>query len=272
VGAVDAIVDIVGAAIGVETLGITQLYASALPLTTGHVIPAHGLLPVLAPATLEILRRVSVPWKPRPIEGERVTPTGAVIRPTLARFETPFIAIERVGYGFGQKRLPWPNCLRLCLGQTYGTKPSEEADTDWVTVLESNIDTMSGELLGGMMERLLAAGALDVSYSPLQMKKNRPGVLVRVLARPEDGQRLAELVLVHTSALGARVQTIERLIAQRSTRSVDTPWGRVRVKVKHLGQSELIAPEYEDCARVARAANVRLSQVYAAARAAEQRT
>ncbi|MBV9617025.1 MAG: LarC family nickel insertion protein, partial [Ktedonobacteraceae bacterium] len=114
VGAVDAIIDITGAAIGIEVLGITQLYASPLPLTHGHVKTAHGLLPVPAPATLEILRRVSAPWQPSPAEGELVTPTGAAILATLARFEKPMISIESVGYGFGQKRLPWPNCLRIC--------------------------------------------------------------------------------------------------------------------------------------------------------------
>src|SRR5579863_3174353 len=121
VGAVDAIVDIVGAAIALETMGISQLYASPLPLSSGHVQTAHGLLPVPAPATLEILRRVNAPWTPCAVEGEMVTPTGAAILATLARFETPAIAIERIGYGFGRKRFPWPNCLRLCIGQTYGT-------------------------------------------------------------------------------------------------------------------------------------------------------
>ena len=117
VGAIDAIVDITGAAIGIEALGIEQIYASSLPLTSGHVKTAHGLLPVPAPATLEILRRVAAPWRPVPVEGELVTPTGAAILAALARFETPALTIEQVGYGFGQKRLPWPNCLRLCLGQ-----------------------------------------------------------------------------------------------------------------------------------------------------------
>ena len=116
VGAVDAIVDIVGAAIAIEALGITQFYASPLPLTGGFVKTSHGLLPIPAPATLEILRRAGAPWKPSPAEGEMVTPTGAAILATLARFQTPAISIERVGYGFGQKQFPWPNCLRLCLG------------------------------------------------------------------------------------------------------------------------------------------------------------
>jgi uncharacterized protein (TIGR00299 family) protein len=120
VGAIDSIVDIVGNTIAIEALGITQLYASPLPLTRGHLRMAHGLMPVPAPATLEILSAVKAPWVPAPLEGELVTPTGAAILATLAHFETPAIAIERVGYGFGQKRLIWPNCLRACLGETYG--------------------------------------------------------------------------------------------------------------------------------------------------------
>jgi uncharacterized protein (DUF111 family) len=137
-----------------------------------------------------------------------------------------------------------------------------------VVEVQTNLDDATPEELGFAMERLLEAGALDVAFSPLQMKKNRPGVLVRVLARPEDGERLARLVLEHTSALGVRLQTIERLIARRSERTVLTPWGEVRVKVNHLGERELIAPEYEDCARLARAASVPLREVYAAARSA----
>src|SRR6266566_2346356 len=172
VGAIDAIVDITGAAIAIEAMGITQLYASPLPMSSGHVQTAHGLLPVPAPATLEILRRVGAPWRPCPVEGELVTPTGAAILATLAQFQMPAIAIERVGYGFGHKRFPWPNCLRVCLGKLYGPAQgyAGPADTDWVTVIETNIDNMAGELLGGLMDRLLAAGALDVSYIPMQMK------------------------------------------------------------------------------------------------------
>jgi uncharacterized protein (TIGR00299 family) protein len=263
VGAVDAIVDIVGAAIGIETLGITQLYASALPLTSGHVQTAHGLLPVPAPATLEILRRVAAPWKPCPVEAELVTPTGAAILATLARFETPFIAIEHIGYGFGQKRLPWPNCLRLCLGQTYGTRLDGEADTDWVTVLESNIDTMSGELLGGTMERLLAAGALDVSYIPMQMKKNRPATLLTVMCVPEQSDALAQMVLHETSTLGVRIQQVQRLKAQRTQQRLDTPLGPITVKIKRLGERIIsAAPEYDDCQRIARERDMPLIEVY----------
>jgi uncharacterized protein (DUF111 family) len=171
--------------------------------------------------------------------------------------------VERIGYGFGSREPAWPNAVRLLVGQR-STRSDLERDS--VVEIQTNLDDSSPEELGFAMEQLLEAGALDVAFSPLQMKKNRPGVLVRVLARPSDGQRLAALALEHTSALGVRIQTIERLIARRSERTVSTPWGDVRVKVKLLGEREIVAPEYEDCARIARAAHVPLRDVYAAAR------
>jgi pyridinium-3,5-bisthiocarboxylic acid mononucleotide nickel chelatase len=267
VGAVDAIVDIVGAAIALETSGIEQLFASPLPFSSGHVQTAHGLLPVPAPATLEILRRVNAPWRPCAVEGEMVTPTGAAILATLARFETPPIIIERVGYGFGRKNFPWPNCLRLCIGQTCGTMVAgaagEGADTDWVTVIEANIDNMSGELLGNLMERLLAAGALDVSYTPMQMKKNRPAVMIRVICSQEAGDALAMLLLRETTTLGVRLQHMQRLKAQRSFQHIETPFGPLLVKIKRLGARILsAAPEYEECQRIARERGIPLSEVY----------
>ncbi|MBO0777533.1 MAG: nickel pincer cofactor biosynthesis protein LarC [Ktedonobacteraceae bacterium] len=270
VGAVDAIVDITGAAIGIEALGISQLYASSLPLTTGRVRTAHGLLPVPAPATLEILRRVNAPWKSCPVEGELVTPTGAAILATLARFETPSIAIQQVGYGFGRKQLPWPNCLRLCLGEAYGLS-SSTADTDWVTVIESHIDNMSGELLGGLMERLLAAGALDVSYAPIQMKKNRPATRITVIAVPEQSEALSLLLLRETSTLGVRLQQMQRLKAQRVQQRIDTPLGSMLVKVKRLGERVIsAAPEYEECQRIALERHLPLPEVYEVAHTAIQ--
>jgi uncharacterized protein (TIGR00299 family) protein len=263
VGAVDAIIDITGAAIAIEALGIAQLYASPLPLTSGHVKTAHGLLPVPAPATLEILRRVAAPWKACPVEGELVTPTGAAILATLARFETPAIAIERVGYGFGQKSLPWPNCLRLCLGRPLGLLNANSADTDWVAVIETNIDNMTGELLGGLMDRLLAAGALDVSYTPMQMKKNRPAVMVTVICPIEEGDMLAQVLLRETSTLGVRMQQMQRLKAQRTQERIETPLGTITVKVKRLGVRVIsAAPEYEECRRIAQERDMPLEEVY----------
>jgi uncharacterized protein (DUF111 family) len=225
---------------------------------------------VPAPATLELLRRVQAPLRPTPAPGEPgelTTPTGAALLTVLARFapEPVLDHVTAVGYGFGTRELAWPNAVRLILGEA--TKSFPNLERDQVVEIQTNLDDATPEELGFAMERLLEAGALDVAFSPLQMKKNRPGVLLRVLGRPADGQRLAELVLEHTSALGTRVQTIERLIARRSERTVTTPWGEVRVKVKHLGEREIVAPEYEDCARLARTANVPLREVYAAARA-----
>jgi len=273
VGAIDAIVDITGAAIGIEMLGITQLYASPLPLTHGHVKTAHGLLPVPAPATLEILRRVGAPWQPSSAEGELVTPTGAAILATLARFEKPMIAIENVGYGFGRKRLPWPNCLRLCLGRDLGIGDlsGEEPDVDWITVIESNIDNMNGELLGGMMERLFSAGALDVSYAPLQMKKNRPATQITVICSLEDGERFSQILLRETSTLGVRIQQVQRRKAQRTQQQIVTPLGTMNVKIKRLGSHIIsVAPEYEECKRIAQEQDLPLAQVYEVAQRTAQ--
>ncbi|HLX58407.1 MAG TPA: nickel pincer cofactor biosynthesis protein LarC [Ktedonobacteraceae bacterium] len=271
VGAVDAIIDIVGAALAIETMEIATLYASALPLSSGHVKAAHGLLPVPAPATLEILRRVAAPWRPCPVEGEMVTPTGAAILAALAHFETPAIHIERTGYGFGRTSFPWPNCLRLCLGRPVGAsmKIGEQAsmDTDWVTSIETNIDNMTGELLGGLMERLLAAGALDVSYTPLQMKKNRPAVMLTLICRVEDGDALAQLLLSETGTLGVRIQQAQRRKAQRAQQYIETPFGKMMIKVKLLGGRVIsAAPEYEECRRVALEKALPLEEVYEVAR------
>jgi uncharacterized protein (TIGR00299 family) protein len=272
VGAVDAILDVVGVVLGLHLLEVdwTRLVSSGLPTGSGWVRGQHGPLPVPAPATLELLRLAGAPTRSAPGEeaGELTTPTGAALLTTLAVFgPPPPLCIERVGYGLGRRQLAWPNAVRLWAGMT----TESPLLLDSVAQIETHLDDASPEELGFAMERLLEAGALDVAFVPLQMKKNRPGVLVRVLARPHDGRRLAELLLEHTSALGARVQVVERLIAQRTVETVGTPWGEVRVKLKHLGGRTLVSPEYEDCARVARSAGVPLSEVYAAALTASGR-
>jgi len=268
VGAIDAIIDITGAAIALEALGITQLYASSLPLSSGHVQTAHGLLPVPAPATLEILRQVPAHWKPSPAEGEMVTPTGAAILATQARFQTPAIFIERVGYGFGRKQFPWPNCLRVCLGRAgKANQQSESADVDWVAVIESNIDNMTGELLGGLMDKLFSAGALDVNYTPIQMKKNRPAVMLTIICRVEEGTALSELLLSESSTLGVRISQVQRIKAQRVFERIETPFGPISMKIKRLGDRIISAtPEYEDCQRIALEKGIPLEDVYDVAR------
>jgi uncharacterized protein (TIGR00299 family) protein len=273
VGAVDAIVDVVGVVLGLHLLDVdwSRLVSSGLPLGSGWVRASHGHLPVPAPATLELVRRAGAPTRGTPPaeapSGELTTPTGAALLTVLARFDAPPpVRLERIGYGFGTRQLPWPNAVRVWTGPFDESPP--RAVLDSVAEIETHLDDATPEELGFAMERLLAAGALDVAFVPLQMKKNRPGVLLRVLGRPNDAQRLAELVLEHTSALGARVQVIQRLIAPRSERLVQTPFGEVRVKLKHLGERVVAAPEYEDCATAARASGVPLADVFAAARTA----
>jgi uncharacterized protein (TIGR00299 family) protein len=272
VGAVDAIVDVVGVVFGLHLLDVdwSRLTCSGLPLGSGWTSSQHGKLPIPAPATLQLIKRAGAQLRAAPHPGdtgELTTPTGAALLTVLATFGSASALgrVESIGYGFGTRQPPWPNAVRLLVGES--SPPDLGLVRETIVEIQTNLDDATPEELGFAMERLLEAGALDVAFSPLQMKKNRPGVLVRVLGRAQDGQRLAELVLEHTPALGARIQTVERLVARRSQRTVSTPWGDVRVKVKHLGDRELLAPEYEDCANVARAANVPLSEVYAAARA-----
>jgi uncharacterized protein (TIGR00299 family) protein len=250
VGAVDSIVDIVGVALGFELLGIEEVYCSELPLTSGRVRSSHGSLPVPAPAALELLKGTEAVWKNVPGEGELVTPTGAAALATLARFARPDrMTIQRIGYGFGQKQLPWANCLRLLLGERAS---AGDVERDEIVVLASNIDNMTGEALGWLMERLLAAGALDVSYAPLQMKKNRPGAQLTVLASPDDAERLAELILRESATLGVRMTRMERRKAARREEMIETPLGEARVKLKLLGERVIAAtPEYEDCRALA---------------------
>jgi hypothetical protein len=260
VGAVDALVDIVGAAIGLHALGIERVYASPLPLTTGQVQTAHGLLPVPAPATLELLRRAGAPWTPRAAEGELVTPTAAAMLATWARFETPALVMRQVGYGFGRKQLPWANCLRLCLGEPVSAR---EVETDEVMVLETNLDNLSGEVLGDVMERLFQSGALDVTYTPMQMKKNRPATQISVIAPLDLAEDIALLLLRETTTLGVRLSRWQRLKAGRRQELVETPLGQVRVKLKLLaGRAVSVAPEYDDCRRLAEASALPLREVY----------
>ncbi len=267
VGAVDSIVDIVGFVIGIRLLGIERIFSSPLSLGSGWIKSAHGLLPVPVPATLEILSEAGVPTRPTEAQTELVTPTGAAILSELAEFRQPPLRLRKIGYGLGSKELPWLNAVRVWLGEIAGDgSPGQEES---VVVLECNIDDMTGEALGYALERLFEAGALDAWFTPIQMKKNRPAVKLSVLARPEDGERLGRLLLEETSTLGVRSLAWGRQVAGRQSLTVETPWGTARAKVKLLdGRPAGVAPEYEDCARLAHAAGVPLARVYAAVVAA----
>ncbi|MBN1460385.1 MAG: nickel pincer cofactor biosynthesis protein LarC [Armatimonadetes bacterium] len=264
VGAVDAIVDIVGACCGLHRLGLEKVYASALPLGGGWVESAHGRLPVPAPATVELLH--GVPSYGGPVEEELVTPTGAAIVTTIAsEFGTmPAMTVRAVGWGAGQKELAHPNLLRVFLGD-----PTAQPLEQQLSLIETNVDNMNPELFGHTMERLLEAGALDVFYTPIVMKKSRPATLVSVLAEPSLVGMLSELLFRETTTLGVRVTEVSRRCLEREWTEVETAWGKVRVKIGRLnGEVVNIAPEYEDCARLARENDIPAKAVYEAAREA----
>lgn len=265
VGAVDAIVDIVGTAIGLEALGVERVYASPLPTGSGTVMTAHGLLPVPAPATLEILTRAGAPLRPSSAQTELVTPTGAAILATLAEFRQPEMVAGKIGHGFGRKELPWANCLRLWTGE-----PVSEADRDEISTLEANVDDSTPEILGAAMSKLFEAGALDVYFTPIQMKKNRPAVKLSVLCPPHLEDAIAAVVLRETTSLGVRVGRSRRFKSRRWQEEIGTPWGSVRVKMKEFEGRVSAAPEYDDCLRLAGEAGVPIAEVYDVARSAAQ--
>lgn len=264
VGGIDAIVDIVGAAIGLETLGIDKVYSSVLVTGYGTVTCAHGVIPVPGPATLELLKRANAPAKAGDVEAELVTPTGAAIITTLSEFASPPMKVARVGYGYGQKRLSRPNALRVWIGEP----AIEDAEGDSVAIIETNLDDMTPEALGATMGTLLEGGALDVFFTPIQMKKNRPAVMLTVLAPVGLEASLSALVLKHTTSLGVRCHHARRLKAHRRQDIAQTPWGPVRVKVKSFAGQESAGPEYDDCARIAKEHGIPLAEVYEAVIAA----
>jgi uncharacterized protein (TIGR00299 family) protein len=264
-GAVDTLVDVTGFVAGLARLGVQQVFCSEVPLGGGTVQTAHGLLPVPAPATLALLTEAGAPTRPHPARTEILTPTAAALLAELAEFRFPAMTLRRAGYGVGRKELPWANVTRAWLGELTGPgKPVEgAAPEDTVVLIETNLDNSSGEALGFALERLLAAGALDVWFTPIQMKKNRPGVTLSLLVQASRSSELAELVLRETPTLGVRLSPpLGRLTAVRRSREVATRWGPVRVKEKWLdGELAGLAPEYEDCARLAREHGVGWEQV-----------
>jgi uncharacterized protein (TIGR00299 family) protein len=259
-GAVDTLVDVVGFVCALDRLEIHAVYSSPLTLGGGTVMTEHGRLPAPAPATLALLAKVGAPTVPGPAVTELLTPTGAALLSEFATFSRPAMTLQAVGYGFGAKEFDWPNALRVWLGTAQPEAHAE--DGDQVALLACNLDDATGEMLGHTMERLLAAGALDVWFTPIQMKKNRPATQLSVLCRPEEAQTLASLLLRETPTLGVRHQILWRSKAGRERQPVTTPWGTVHMKVKFLGGEAVSAsPEYEDCARLASEHGLALREV-----------
>jgi len=265
VGAVDAIVDIVCAAVGAEALGVDEWVASPLNVGSGTVECAHGTFPVPAPATVELLAGALI--YSSGIEAELVTPTGAaIVRALVSRFEpTPAMQIAKTGYGAGSRDFhKHANVLRITVGDTVetGLAPSSARGQEEIAVLEANLDDLNPQLFGYVMERALAAGALDVFATPVQMKKNRPGMLLTILAKPADADKLTKMLFSETTTLGVRSREERRATLARRSVEVKTPWGSVRMKVANLnGAVSNYAPEYEDCRRIATENGVPLKRV-----------
>jgi uncharacterized protein (TIGR00299 family) protein len=262
VGAVDAMVDIVCAAVGAESLAVHEWVCSPLNVGGGTVKCAHGTLPVPAPATLKLLQDASV-YSSGP-QVELVTPTGAAIMKTLSTRFAPFPAmkIDKSGYGAGTRDFPeHPNLLRITIGEAESTDRANTSN-DRIMVLEANLDDLSPQVLAYAMERLLAEGALDVFSVPVQMKKSRPGALLTVLAKMEDANRLTKTIFAETTTLGVRRREEQRLTLSRRWETVDTTWGPVRIKIANMnGSISNYAPEYEDCRTLAEAQHVPLRTV-----------
>lgn len=266
VGAVDSIVDVVGAAVAWTDLGIDKAYASPVPTGTGWVDIAHGRVAIPAPATAELL--TGVPIAPCSITKEMTTPTGIGILRTLVESYGPMpsLQVSRIGYGAGTRDLEdRPNLLRVLVGESVAGKPQRHAkrsDAESVLVLETNLDDMSGEAIGYAVERLWDAGALDVFLTPIQMKKGRPATLLTVLSRPEDRVALERVLFEHTLTLGVRWRIQSRTVLPRAAVDVDTPWGVVPGKVSRMPDGRVdFSPEYEACREIALEEGLRLADV-----------
>lgn len=258
VGAVDAIVDIVGASICLDMLGIEKVVSSPLPTFHGFVKCAHGVFPLPAPATMELIR--GVPTRPMDVEGELVTPTGAAIITTLASQFGPMppMQTEVIGYGSGKKDFGFPNLLRVMIGEA-----DEKEHGHQVTLLETNIDDLNPQFYELLMERLFAAGAFDVYLTPIQMKKNRSANLVSVLCNPDDSQEMLDIIFANSSTLGVRISEFRRVCLEREWTEVDTSFGKIRIKIgKQNGTIRNIQPEYEDCKAAAIKHNVPIKTVH----------
>lgn len=259
VGQVDAIIDIAGAALGLHLLGIDAVYCSALPCGNGRIKSAHGEFPSPAPATMELLR--DKPTYQVDLDAELVTPTGAAILTSIASFEPrPPMTVRSIGYGSGRSDFPFPNVLRVLIGDALTQLRSPSAP-DEVTQIETNIDDMNPQLYEHVMERLFAAGALDVWTAAASMKKGRPGIVLCALAPPERAALVAEVVLAETTSIGVRSWPVRRLVLPRRVDSISTSLGSVRVKTVESPSGTRHRPEFEDCRAIAQREGLPLADV-----------
>lgn len=264
VGAVDSILDVVGAAVGLAYFNIQSVFSSALPLGSGQVNTQHGLMPLPAPATLELMRMAQAPVIASDATVELVTPTGAAILAAMATFCQPDMKLTHVGIGAGRRDLEWPNILRVMIGaqdERFGTHLE----------IETNIDDMNPQIFGPVMAKLFQAGALDVYFTSIFMKKNRPATKLSVIARKEDELALCDILLRETSTMGVRVKPVWRHEAAREIRIVETSYGEIPVKLKILdGATVQASPEFDICVQLAEQAGVPVAQVLQEAMAASR--
>ncbi len=260
VGAIDSIIDIVASVAGIYLLGIEKLFVSKIPVGKGMITSAHGNIPLPSPATIALLE--GVPIYDSGQSAEMITPTGAAIITSLCSSfgPMPSMIVDRVGYGVGTRTLAdRPNLLRILIGNDIDKQSSET-----VVLLESNLDDMSPELLGYLMERLFDVGAKDVVFSHIQMKKNRPGIQLQVIGNPEDKDKLSNIIFRESTTLGIRFSYSQRFVLTREKSMVESPWGKMRIKkVVNQGGKVATFPEYEECRRIAKANNLALRDVYA---------
>ena len=264
VGAVDSIVDIVGAAICIDLLKVDRIYCSPVHEGKGFINCKHGRLPVPVPAVIQMLGGSGISIVTEDIEAELVTPTGFGILKTVSQGcgKMPEMLVESVGYGFGKTETGSLNALRVVLGTTSELNLNSPGTTDAVSLLETNIDNTTGEILGYTLDKLLEEGALDVFFTPIYMKKNRPAIMLSVICKKCDEEKLSHIIFEETSTIGIRRRDTQRITLEREIRTVKTELGEARVKSVTVGRLEKIQPEYDDCVKLASVNNLSLHEVY----------
>jgi len=265
IGGLDSIIDITSAVIGIKTLGIEEIYSSALPLGKGFVKCAHGVIPLPAPATLELLK--NIPTYSGGIESEMTTPTGAAIIGTLAKSfgERPLMKIERIGYGAGEKEFSIPNLLRMSIGEKIlqDENVKDNYVSDEAVLIETNIDDMNPEFYDYIMDQLFSQGALDVFLTPIQMKKNRPAHMLSIIGYEQNLKEILEVLFSESTTLGVRLREIKRLRLAQQNFIAETKYGKIKIKLAVFKEEiKNIAPEYEDCKKMAKQYQIPLKEVY----------
>ena len=265
IGGLDSIIDITSAVIGIKTLGIEEIHSSALPVGGGFIKCAHGIIPVPAPATLELLK--NIPTYSGGIESEMITPTGAAIISTLAKSfgKRPLMKIERTGYGAGEKEFAIPNLLRVSMGEKIlkDEKLKDGYVSDETVLIETNIDDMNPEFYDYIMDKLFSQGALDVFLTPIQMKKNRPAHMLSIIVYEQNLKEALEVLFSESTTLGVRIREIKRLRLAQQNFIAETKYGKIRVKAGMFKEEiKNISPEYEDCKKMAKQHKVPLKEVY----------